>query len=137
MSAIRQKMSLEMSKMKEPHSDGNVRNLVRDTAIIKVNASGGILLGWLGVSLLLREMSIIAGHLWWPVFSAGIGVLLILRGIMIYENTRYWSNDKGAFLGGAFFILLSLLNFVDLGPLANYWPVLVVILGVSILRSRR
>ena len=123
--------------MKGPHSDGNGGNLVRDTAIIKVNASGGILLGWLGVSLLLREMSIIAGHLWWPMFSAGIGVLLILRGLMIYEKTRYWSNDKGAFIGGAFFILLSLLSFVDLGPLANYWPVLVVILGVSILRSRR
>jgi hypothetical protein len=137
MSAIRQKMSLEMSKMKGPHSDGNVRNLVRDTAIIKVNASGGILLGWLGVSLLFREMSIIAVQFWWPMFSAGIGVLLILRGIMIYENTRYWSNDKGAFIGGAFLILLSILNFVDFGPLVNFWPVLVVILGVSILRSRR
>ena len=123
--------------MKGPHSDGNVSNLVRDTAIIKVNASGGILLGWLGVSLLLREMSIIAGHHWWPMFSAGIGVLLILRGVMIYENTRYWSNDKGAFIGGVFFILLSLLNFVDFGPLVNFWPVLVIIFGVSILRSRR
>ena len=126
-----------MSKMKVLPRYGNERNLVRDTSIIKVNASGGILLGWLGVSLLLIQMSIIAGHLWWPVFSAGVGLLLILRGVMIYKNTKYWSNDKGAFIGGAFFISLSLLNFVDFSPLANWWPFLVVILGVSILRSRR
>ena len=123
--------------MKGPYGDGNVRNLVRDTALIKVNASGGILLGWLGVSLLLKEISIIAGHLWWPMFSAGIGVLLILRGIMIHENTRYWSNDKGAFIGGAFFILLSLLSFVNFGYLANFWPVIIVFLGISIYRRKK
>ena len=79
----------------------------------------------------LKEMSIISGQLWWPVFSAGIGVLLILRGIMIYENTKYWSNDKGAFIGGAFFILLSLLSFVNFASLVNWWSVIIVILGIS------
>jgi hypothetical protein len=100
--------------------------------IIEGKTSFGILMAWLGGSFFLKEMSIINSHLWWPVFAAGIGVLLIIRGIMIYENTKYWSNDKGAFIGGAFFILLSLLSFVNFGSLTNYWPVLVVILGVSI-----
>ena len=91
-------------------------------------------MAWLGASFFLKEMSIINSHLWWPVFSAGIGLLLILRGIMIYENTKYWSNDKGAFIGGAFFILLSLLSFVNFAALANYWPVGIVVLWASIVR---
>ncbi len=91
-------------------------------------------MAWLGASFFLKEMSVITSHLWWPVFAAGIGVLLIIRGVMIYENTKYWSNDKGAFIGGAFFILLSLLSFVNFAFLANTWPVIVVILGISILR---
>jgi putative Mn2+ efflux pump MntP len=114
--------------------NGSKRNPLGGNAIIKAKTSGGILLAWLGGSYFLKEMSIINSHLWWPVFAAGIGVLLILRGIMIYEKTKYWSNDKGAFIGGAIFILLSLLSFVNLGSLASYWPVLVVILGISIVR---
>lgn len=61
-------------KMKEP-----LRSVNRRTPIIKLNTSGGILMRWLGLSLLLKEVSVISGHNWWPVFSAGIGVLLILR----------------------------------------------------------
>ena len=91
-------------------------------------------MGWLGLSLLLKEVSVISEHNWWPVFSAGIGVLLILRGVMIYEKTKYWSNDKGAFIGGAFFIILSLLSFVNFGALTSYWSILVVIIGISITR---
>ncbi len=91
-------------------------------------------MAWLGASFFLKEMSFITGPLWWPVFVAGIGVLLIIRGITIYEKTKYWSNDKGAFMGGALFIVLALLSFVDFGALASYWPVIVVILGISIFR---
>jgi len=116
-------------KMKEP-----LRSVNRRTPIIMLNTSGGILMGWLGLSLLLKEVSVISGHNWWPVFSAGIGVLLILRGVMIYEKTKYWSNDKAAFIGGAFFILLSLLGFVNFGALTSYWSILVVIIGISITR---
>ena len=56
---------------------------------------------------------------------------------MIYENTKYWSNDKAAFIGGAFFILLSLLSFVNFGYLANFWPVIIVFLGISIYRRKK
>ena len=114
--------------------NGSKRSPLGGNAIIKAKTSGGILIAWLGGSFFLKEMSIINSHLWWPVFAAGIGVLLILRGIMIYEKTKYWSNDKGAFIGGAIFILLSLLSFVNFGSLASYWPVLIVILGISIVR---
>ena len=116
------------------NGNGSKRSPPGGNAIIEAKTSGGILIGWLGTSFFLEEMGVINSHLWWPVFAAGIGVLLIIRGIMIYENTKYWSNDKGAFIGGAFFILLSLLSFVNFGSLANYWPVIVVILGISIVR---
>lgn len=113
---------------------GKGRNSLGSKAIIEGKTSGGILVVWLGVSFFLIEMSVITGSLWWPVFAAGIGVLLILRGVMIYEKTKYWSNDKGAFMGGAFFILLSFLSFVNFSALANYWPVLIIILGSKIVR---
>jgi hypothetical protein len=114
--------------------NGSRRSPLGGNSIIQAKTSGGILMGWLGASFFLTEMNIITSHLWWPVFAAGVGVLLIVRGIMIYEKTKYWSNDKGAFLGGAFFILLSLVSFVNFGALAAYWPILVVVLGISIVR---
>ena len=117
--------------------NGNRRIAGGGSSVIDGKISGGILVAWLGVSFFLKEMSLINGHLWWPVFAAGIGVLLILRGVMIYENTKYWSNDKGAFIGGAFFILLSLLSFVNFGYLANFWPVILVFLGISIFRRKK
>jgi hypothetical protein len=109
--------------------NGNRRIAGDGSSVIDGKISGGILVTWFGVSFFLKEMSLINGHLWWPVFAAGIGVLLIMRGVMIYENTKYWSNDKGAFIGGAFFILLSLLSFVNFGYLANFWPVIIVFLA--------
>ena len=122
--------------MIEISGNGNKRKALESRSIIEGKVSWGILMSWLGGSFFLKEMSIISGQLWWPVFSAGIGVLLIIRGIMIYENTKYWSNDKGAFIGGAFFILLSLLSLVDFGSLANWWPV-IVILGISIISRKK
>ena len=119
------------------NGNGNKRKTLERNSIIEGKISGSILMAWLGGSFFLKEMSIISGQLWWPVFSAGIGVLLILRGIMIYENTKYWSNDKGAFIGGAFFILLSLLSFVNFASLANWWPAIIVILGISIIRQKK
>jgi hypothetical protein len=120
--------------MKENQESGNRSKSTGGNSIIEVKRCGGILMAWLGGSLFLKEMSLISGQLWWPVFSAGIGVLLILRGIMIYEYTKYWSNDKGAFIGGAFFILISLLSFINFSALVNYWPVSIVILGIKIVR---
>ena len=110
---------------------------MKNNSIIEGKTSGIILMAWLGESFILKEMNIISGQLWWPVFSAGIGALLILRGIMIYENTKYWSNDKGAFMGGAFFIVLSLLSFVNFASLAKWWPVIIVILGISIIWPKK
>ena len=104
-----------MSKLKEINECENRRNAQESRPIINGKTSGGILVAWLGTTFFLREMSVFSGPLWWTVFAAGIGVLLIIQGIMIYENTKYWSNDKGAFMGGAFFILLSLLSFVNFG----------------------
>lgn len=123
-----------MNKMKEIEGSWNKRNTQKSNPIINGKVSGVILVAWLGGSFYLKEMSIISGYHWWPVFSAGIGVLLILRGIMIYENTKYWSNDKGAFIGGAFFIFLSLLSFVNFAFLANWWPVIIAIIGILIIR---
>ena len=122
--------------MVEISGNGSKRKALESKSIIEGKVSWGILMSWLGGSFFLKEMSIISGQLWWPVFSAGIGVLLIIRGIMIYENTKYWSNDKGAFIGGAFFILLSLLSLVDFGSLVNWWPV-IVILGISIISRKK
>ena len=120
--------------MVEINGNGSKRKALESSPIIEGKISGSILVAWLGGSFYLKEMSIISGQLWWPVFSAGIGVLLVLRGIMIYENTKYWSNDKGAFIGGAFFILLSLLSFVNFSFLVNWWPVIIVILGIGIIK---
>jgi hypothetical protein len=114
--------------------NGKIKSTSENKSIIDGKVSGGILMAWLGGSFFLKEMSLFSGQLWWPVFSAGIGILLILRGVMIYESTKYWSNDKGAFIGGAFFIFLSLLSFVEFASLANWWPVVIVILGISISR---
>jgi hypothetical protein len=123
--------------MEEVNIKGIERKALKNSSIIGGNTSGNVLVTWLGGSFLLKEMSLISGQLWWPVFSAGIGVLLVLRGITIYKNTKYWSNDKGAFISGAFFILLSLLSFVNFGALTNWWPVIIVVLGISLVIRKK
>lgn len=83
---------------------------------------------WLGVSFLLREMNYIKGSMWWPVFAAGLGVLLILRGTLVYQNNGYWSEAKSHVFGGAFFMFIGLAKYANFDAI---WPIILIGIGLA------
>lgn len=89
---------------------------------------GGAFMMWLGISFLLKEMNYIRSNMWWPVFAAGFGVLLILRGLLVYQNGGYWIKAKGHIVGGAFFMLLAFARYVNFH---NWWPMILIVIGIS------
>ena len=119
--------------MTEVHDNGIERNAWGRRLEEEGKVFGGVFMMWLGVSFLLKEMNYIRDSMWWPVFAAGFGVLLILRGIMVYQNTSFWSEAKGHIFGGAFFIFLSFASYMNFD---NWWPVILIGIGLSIILGR-
>ncbi len=95
---------------------------------------GGVFMMWLGVSFLLKEMHYIRSSLWWPVFAAGLGILLILRGLMVYQSSGYWTNSKKHIFGGGFFLMLSLMRYYNF---QNWWPIILVVIGLATIFENR
>lgn len=102
------------------------------TSYTRIFAGLGIVL--LGGLLLLNTLNI-EGYsnllsMWWPLFMIGAGVLV-------------WLNDpKGSFLWGMMLIgfgVLFQINNLDVltfNPLQLFWPVVVIVVGLSILFRR-
>ena len=119
--------------MKEVHDNGNRTNTWGRRLEEEGKVFGGVFMMWLGVSFLLKEMNYIRDSMWWPVFAAWFGVLLVLRGIMVYQNTSIWDESKGHVFGGAFFIFLSLVSYLNFD---NWWPVILIGIGLSIILGK-
>lgn len=114
--------------MTEVHDNRNrVKNWIRSVEE-EGQVFGGVFMMWLGVSFLIKEMSLIRSSMWWPVFAGGFGVLLILRGIIVYQNGGFWGEAKGHVIGGAFFMFLSLARYFDFH---NWWPIILILIGIS------
>ena len=120
-------------KMKEVHDNGNRTNTWGRRLEEEGKVFGGVFMMWLGVSFLLKEMNYIRDSMWWPVFAAGFGVLLVLRGIMVYQNTSILDESKGHVFGGAFFIFLSLASYMNFD---NWWPIILIGIGLSLILGR-
>ena len=94
----------------------------------------GLILIWLGMTFFLEQNGYLASDIWWAYFIAGVGIVLILDGVVIYAKGRF---GLGPLIGGA------LLLFGGLGAITtnNYryesqlWPLVIIVLGAIVLIS--
>lgn len=88
---------------------------------------------WVGISFLLREMINFEYSKWWPLFATGMGIIFVTRGVLSYLNRSYRSEATGFFIGGIVFLVLGPGSYVGF---VNWWPVLLILIGLSIIFGR-
>lgn len=91
---------------------------------------GGLVLLWLGVSFLLREYGFIRYASWWSYFLVGLGLILFLRGVLMYSKTSNLRSAQGFFIGG---IIVALIGISDIIGLRNWWGLILIILALYII----
>jgi hypothetical protein len=87
---------------------------------------GGLILLWLGVSFLLRQYDYVTTNNWWNIFMIGLGVIIILRGLMLYMQINSWRASSGLIIGGA---IVSLIGAASIVGLRDWWAVLFILIG--------
>jgi hypothetical protein len=90
---------------------------------------GGLIVLWLGVTFLLRQYNYIADSQWWNWFLVGLGVIVILRGVMLYIQTSNWRAASGLIIGG---VIVSLIGVGSYLGLADWWAFLIILIGAWI-----
>lgn len=92
---------------------------------------GGLILVWLGVTFYLQQVGTIPSENWWAYFVAGIGVVIIVQGLLLYSTRR--RAFFGPFIGGAILLFIGLTYIFSASE--NLFPLILVIIGVAILAS--
>lgn len=92
---------------------------------------GGLILVWLGITFYLQQIGSISSDNWWAYFILGIGAIIILQGFLMYFRRR--RPIYGPFIGGAVLVLVGL-SFIY-NAWGNFWPFILVIIGIAILAS--
>lgn len=89
----------------------------------------GLVIIWLGVSLLLENQHYFRGGDWWAYFIFGLGVLFFAEAI--FRLMRPESNQRynGKIIAGAVLIAFGANHIYDL---QNWWPLLLVAAGAII-----
>ncbi|MDA4124083.1 MAG: zinc-ribbon domain-containing protein [Thaumarchaeota archaeon] len=101
---------------------------------------GGSILIWLGVTFFLEQNGYLGSNIWWAYFVSGLGLILILRGAVLYSQGH---RGLGSLIGGAVitFIGLSAIADSQLNLSTRFWPLFLVALGLFVvfaaLASRR
>jgi hypothetical protein len=88
----------------------------------------GAIIIWLGVSLYLQELGLLREGGWWGLFLAGLGGLLIARGLFL---TAVRGRAPGSLLAGAILLLLGLSSLIGLVS----WWLLLILIGTYIMLS--
>ncbi len=90
---------------------------------------GGLIVLWLGITFLLRQNYPTLDNHWWNLFLAGLGVIVILRGLMLYVQTSNWRASSGLIIGGAIVALIGVGSYLGL---ADWWAFLIILVGAWI-----
>ena len=90
---------------------------------------GGLIVLWLGVTFLFRQYGYIGNNQWWNWFLAGLGVIVILRGVVLYVQTSNWRASSGLIIGGSIVALIGIGSYLGL---VDWWAFLFILLGAWI-----
>jgi hypothetical protein len=91
---------------------------------------GGLIVILLGTLLLLSNQNIIRGSDFGGFFLAGIGVILVFRGIIAMQETGSLQQGYGFLIGGGILIIIGLGIIFNL---RDWWAILLIGLGLIIL----
>ena len=90
---------------------------------------GGLIIAWLGVLLLLSNQNIIRSFDFGGYFLLGIGVILLVRGLLVSQQSGSLDSGFGFIIGGGVLALIGLGITYDL---RDWWAILLIGLGLII-----
>jgi hypothetical protein len=93
-------------------------------------ASGALVLIWLGTSFLLASLGIWEWVNVWGYFLGGLGVIILLETLVRAVIPAYRRPILGRLIGA---IVLISLGFGGILGLGTWWPLVVIIIGLSML----
>jgi hypothetical protein len=124
----RQKMSEDNEKQEKERSSGEKKHKHDPFS----GMTGGLILILLGVLFLLAAMDYISWSGWWRYFLMGLGVILILEAIIRSASPSYRKDITGKLIGG---IVLIFIGGSFVIGWSNWWPLILIAVGVGILLS--
>ena len=89
---------------------------------------GGVVI-WLGALLLLQNQGLLGGGDFGGLFLLGIGVILVLRGFIAYQQTGGYDEGFGYLAGGG---ILMLIGAGIAYNIRDWWAFLLIGLGLLI-----
>lgn len=90
----------------------------------------GLLLILLGVLLFLASQGIVSWDKWWQLFLIGLGVILLIDVFLRYSQDKARGFPMGRIIAA---IVLIVIGVVFIISAVNWWPLVLVVVGVAIL----
>ncbi len=101
------------------------------SSMLAAFVAGSILI-WLGITYFLEQNHYLSSDTWGEYFLAGVGVVLILDGLVLYSRRHAWlaplAGGTCALVLGAGSIVARQFNFSQ-----SVWPIIIVALGICII----
>jgi hypothetical protein len=95
----------------------------------KAAIMGGLVVVWLGLSLLLQNAGLLGWADFGGVFLLGLGLIIVFRGLWAYSQSGVFEQGFGYIVGGGFVALIGAGISFDLD---EWWPVLLIALGLVV-----
>ena len=94
---------------------------------------GGTIMVWLGISFLLTQSGLVPAQMWWMVYTFGLGGIFMLGAVSQYMTYGYTYETRKAFI---FSVIWFIPGFFILSAPLNLWPVILVVIGASLIFTR-
>jgi hypothetical protein len=95
----------------------------------KAAIMGGLVVVWLGLSLLLQNAGLLGWADFGGVFLLGLGLIIVFRGLWAYSQSGVFEQGFGYIVGGGFVTLIGAgVSF----ELDEWWPILLIALGLVV-----
>ena len=95
----------------------------------KAAVMGGLVVVWLGLSLLLQNTGLLGWADFGGVFLLGLGLIIVFRGLWAYSQSGVFEQGFGYIVGGGFVTLIGAgVSF----ELDEWWPILLIALGLVV-----
>jgi hypothetical protein len=90
---------------------------------------GGLVVTWLGALLLLSNQNIIRSSDFGGYFLMGIGVILVIRGILAYQESGSIEYSYGYLIGGG---VVAMIGLGITYNLRDWWAIILIGFGLVI-----
>ena len=90
----------------------------------------GVIVVWLGISLLLMEQNFFRYGEWWAYFLLGLGIIFFAEVIFRMTRDGHKKISIGKIIAGAVLMAIGASNIYHL---EDWWPVILIAVGVIII----